>query len=75
MEEGRKLVFPGDNLVPLTVVKSDGGYTYDTSDLACIKQRIFVSGLCINKCNRNYAVAFLVHSDRANVGAILELIF
>lgn len=26
--------------VPLTVVKSDGGYTYDTSDMACLKQRI-----------------------------------
>ena len=43
MEEGRKLVFPGEGLVPLTIVKSDGGYTYDTSDLACIKQRLFVS--------------------------------
>ena len=27
--------------VPLTVVKSDGGYTYDTSDMAAIRQRIF----------------------------------
>ena len=26
--------------VPLMIVKSDGGYTYDTSDLACIKQRL-----------------------------------
>lgn len=26
--------------VPLTLVKSDGGYTYDTSDMAAIKQRI-----------------------------------
>lgn len=26
--------------IPLTVVKSDGGYTYDTSDMATIKQRI-----------------------------------
>ena len=26
--------------VPLTVVKSDGGNTYDTSDLAAIKQRL-----------------------------------
>lgn len=26
--------------VPLTVVKSDGGFTYDTSDLAALKQRI-----------------------------------
>lgn len=39
-EEGRKLVFPSDQKVPLTVVKSDGGYTYDTSDLAALKQRL-----------------------------------
>lgn len=26
--------------IPLTIVKSDGGFTYDTSDMACIKQRI-----------------------------------
>ena len=25
---------------PLTIVKSDGGFTYDTSDLACLKYRI-----------------------------------
>lgn len=30
----------GDNDIPLTVVKSDGGFTYDTSDLATIKQRL-----------------------------------
>ena len=40
-EEGRKLMFPSGCQIPLTVVKSDGGYTYDTSDLAAIKQRIF----------------------------------
>jgi arginyl-tRNA synthetase len=28
------------NNIPFTIVKSDGGYTYDTSDLAAIKQRI-----------------------------------
>lgn len=26
--------------IPLIIVKSDGGFTYDTSDLACIKNRI-----------------------------------
>ncbi|XP_026495942.1 arginine--tRNA ligase, cytoplasmic [Vanessa tameamea] len=26
--------------IPLTVVKSDGGYTYDTSDISAIKQRV-----------------------------------
>merc|ERR1712198_772437 len=26
--------------VPLTVVKSDGGFTYDTSDMAALRQRV-----------------------------------
>ena len=30
---------PGES-VPLTVVKSDGGFTYDTSDLAALRQRL-----------------------------------
>lgn len=37
---GRKIVFVQGLRVPLTVVKSDGGFTYDTSDLAALKQRI-----------------------------------
>ncbi|XP_014341501.1 arginine--tRNA ligase, cytoplasmic isoform X2 [Latimeria chalumnae] len=40
-DEGRKIVFPPSCTVPLTVEKSDGGYTYDTSDLAALKQRLF----------------------------------
>ena len=39
-EEGRKVMFVKGMKVPLTVVKSDGGFTYDTSDLAAIKQRL-----------------------------------
>jgi len=38
---GRKLFFPEECHIPLTLVKSDGGYTYDTSDLTAIKQRNF----------------------------------
>lgn len=30
---------PGSS-IPLTIVKSDGGFTYDTSDFAALKQRI-----------------------------------
>ncbi|XP_019725305.1 arginine--tRNA ligase, cytoplasmic [Hippocampus comes] len=41
MDEGRKIVFAPGQPIPLTVVKSDGGYTYDTSDLAALRQRIF----------------------------------
>uniref|UniRef100_A0A8C1LQQ7 Arginine--tRNA ligase, cytoplasmic n=1 Tax=Cyprinus carpio TaxID=7962 RepID=A0A8C1LQQ7_CYPCA len=41
LDEGRKIVFAPGQSIPLTIVKSDGGYTYDTSDLAAIKNRIF----------------------------------
>jgi arginyl-tRNA synthetase len=40
MDEGRKIVFPPNVSIPLTIVKSDGGYTYDTSDLAAIRNRL-----------------------------------
>lgn len=40
LDEGRKVMFIPGQKVPLTVVKSDGGFTYDTSDLATIKQRL-----------------------------------
>ncbi|VDP33737.1 unnamed protein product [Soboliphyme baturini] len=40
-DEGRKIVFPEGFNVPLTVVKKDGSYTYDTSDLATLQYRIF----------------------------------
>lgn len=33
-------MFPEGCEIPLTVVKSDGGYTYDTSDLAAIRYRM-----------------------------------
>ena len=34
-------MFTDAGKVPLTLVKSDGGFTYDTSDMACIRYRIF----------------------------------
>jgi len=40
-EDGRKIMFVPDQTIPLTVVKSDGGYTYATSDLAAIKNRLY----------------------------------
>lgn len=41
-DEGRLIMWGEnrENSIPLTIVKSDGGFTYDTSDMACIKQRI-----------------------------------
>jgi arginyl-tRNA synthetase len=41
-DEGRKVMWgrPSQDNFPFTIVKSDGGFTYDTSDLATIKQRI-----------------------------------
>lgn len=40
-DEGRKIMW-GDKevTVPMTIVKSDGGFTYDTSDMAAIKNRL-----------------------------------
>lgn len=40
LDEGRKIFFPPGATIPLTIVKSDGGYTYDTSDLAAVKNRL-----------------------------------
>ena len=40
MEDGRTLMFVEGGSIPLTIVKSDGGYTYDTSDMAAIKYRL-----------------------------------
>ena len=39
-EEGRWLLFADGAPVPLTMVKSDGGFTYDTSDMAALQYRI-----------------------------------
>ncbi|XP_072517868.1 arginine--tRNA ligase, cytoplasmic [Salminus brasiliensis] len=41
LDEGRKIVFSPGQPIPLTIVKSDGGFTYDTSDLAALRQRLF----------------------------------
>jgi arginyl-tRNA synthetase len=40
VEDGRKIMFAPGCKVPLTLVKSDGGYTYDTSDMAAVKNRL-----------------------------------
>lgn len=40
VDEGRKVVFVPGHEVPMTIEKSDGGFTYDTSDLAAIKHRL-----------------------------------
>ncbi|XP_014371227.2 arginine--tRNA ligase, cytoplasmic [Papilio machaon] len=42
-DEGRLIMWGDPDThegIPLTVVKSDGGYTYDTSDITAIKQRV-----------------------------------
>lgn len=39
-DEGRKIMWADGISIPLTIVKSDGGFTYDTSDMATIKQRV-----------------------------------
>lgn len=39
-DEGRKVMFGPGAQIPLTVVKSDGGFTYDTSDMAALRHRV-----------------------------------
>ena len=39
-DEGRKVVFAKGLDVPLTIQKSDGAFTYDTSDLAALYHRV-----------------------------------
>lgn len=40
-QEGMKVLFPKGFTIPYILVKSDGGFTYDTSDLAAAKYRLF----------------------------------
>ena len=40
MDEGRTICWPPGFTVPLTIVKSDGGFTYDTSDMAALRHRL-----------------------------------
>lgn len=40
-DDGRKIMWGRDKKgIPLTIVKTGGGFTYDTSDMATIKQRL-----------------------------------
>ncbi|XP_033111883.1 arginine--tRNA ligase, cytoplasmic-like [Anneissia japonica] len=39
-DDGRKVMFAPGAPIPLTIVKSDGGFTYDTSDMTAIKHRL-----------------------------------
>ncbi|KAL5968638.1 Arginine--tRNA ligase cytoplasmic [Taenia solium] len=44
LDEGRKIMWVPESEVPLTIVKSDGGFTYDTSDLTAVRQRVAEEG-------------------------------
>jgi arginyl-tRNA synthetase len=39
-EDGMKVLFPTGHKVPLIIQKSDGGFTYDTSDLTALAYRV-----------------------------------
>ncbi|KAL7055131.1 hypothetical protein AAHC03_024494 [Spirometra sp. Aus1] len=43
-DDGRQILRTPASQVPLIMVKSDGGFTYDTSDLTAIRQRIQEEG-------------------------------
>lgn len=59
VDDGRKVVFVPGFPVPLTIMKSDGGYTYDTSDLAALKHR-----LCEEKAD---IIIYVVDSGQVSV--------
>ncbi len=59
LEDGRKLMFVPDQTIPLTVVKSDGGFTYATSDLAAIKNRLITE--------KGDIVLYVVDSGQVNI--------
>lgn len=40
VEDGRKIIKVDGYELPLTIVKSDGGFTYDTTDLAAVRYRL-----------------------------------
>ncbi|XWV25607.1 arginyl tRNA-synthetase [Tupanvirus deep ocean] len=40
ISDGMKILFGSGIKVPMIIVKSDGGFTYDTSDLAAVKYRV-----------------------------------
>ncbi|ALC49717.1 Aats-arg [Drosophila busckii] len=42
LDEGREIMWQDSEKtgIPLTIIKSDGGFTYDTSDMAAIRHRI-----------------------------------
>ena len=40
LDKGAKCIFVENDKVPLIIVKGDGGFNYDSTDLACIKYRI-----------------------------------
>jgi arginyl-tRNA synthetase len=67
LEDGRKLMFVPDQAIPLTVVKSDGGYTYATSDLAAIKNRLITE-----KCD---IVLYVVDSGQVSIENFLQVEF
>ncbi|CAB3377557.1 Hypothetical predicted protein [Cloeon dipterum] len=39
-DEGRQIMWADGCKIPLTIIKSDGGFTYDTSDMACVRYRV-----------------------------------
>ncbi len=60
-DDGRKILWAPGSDIPLIMVKSDGGYTYDTSDLTAIRQRIEEEGA--------ERIVYVVDSGQVSAGA------
>lgn len=48
--DGAKVMFVEADTVPLMVVKSDGGYGYDSTDLAAIEHRCDILDRSLHVC-------------------------
>lgn len=65
VDEGRKIMWPEEEYkIPLTLVKSDGGFTYDTSDLTALKQRL-----------EEEKATWIIYVTDAGQGGHFELVF
>jgi len=65
-DDGRQIIKVDGYEVPLTVVKSDGGFTYDTTDLAAIKFRLV-------NCNYDKAIYVVDNGQALHFELIFEV--
>lgn len=73
--DGCKLIFVEGEEVPMMIVKSDGGFTYDTSDMAAMHYRMVDQGadMCVYVVDSGQALHFnLLFSAAKKVGLVRD---